>query len=63
MKAKDGADVFPTSQFELAQPAELFDPAKHLFDAPSRIDGFGVALMSGGAAMAALIMALDRIPF
>ena len=51
MQPKYGADVVQTPQLELAQAAELFDPAKDLLDAPAGIDRFGVALMPGGAAI------------
>ena len=39
------------AQLELAQPAPLFDPAKHLLDAAAGIDRLGVARMAGGAAI------------
>jgi hypothetical protein len=44
-------DVVPPPQLELAQAAKLFDPAKDLLDAAAGMDGFGVALMPGGAAI------------
>ena len=42
---------FGAAQFELPQPAPLFDPAKHFLDPAAGIDRFGVARMAGGTAV------------
>ena len=48
---ESSTDVVLAAQFELAQPAERFDPAEHLFDPPASIDRQGVAPVTGGAAI------------
>lgn len=51
MQSKDSAHLACAAQLELAQPAPLLDPTKHLLDAAAGIDRLGVALVAGGAAI------------
>ena len=45
MQFKQRNHPFGVANLELAQPAPLFDPAKHLLDASAGFDQSGVALM------------------
>ena len=49
MQAEHRAHLFGAAQLELAQPASLFDPTKHLVDPEVSVDRLGVALVASGA--------------
>jgi|694.fasta_scaffold45762_3 hypothetical protein len=51
MQAEYRTVFLGAARLELAQPAPLFDPAKHLLDAAAGSDRFGVALLAVGAAI------------
>jgi len=51
VQTKHRTDVLSAAHFELAQPAPLLDPAKHLLDTAAGVDRLGLALVAGGAAI------------
>ena len=49
MQVKHRSYLLGAAQFKLAQYAPLFDPSKHLLDAPAGIDRICVSLVAVGA--------------
>jgi hypothetical protein len=51
VQAEHSTDFCGAAQLALAQPAPLFDPAKHLFNPAAGVDRLAVALVAGGASV------------